>query len=206
MIDQSCCPETENKDDFRAGLDKSTLKVVFFQRYNISSIYWLSAAYKINIVLQYFHIKFTLVRTPIGAAQLPNRSYFVPTNHKTLCHQSQERKTCTAEPSFLFTLCQPAILTKNLVINTVLFQNLHFLFYKKKFICKLLSEISGFRWHEVLCAPAAVALHYIGQHSSGGDQLIYLPLLLLLPLLSFCGESGSGRGGGAPPHPQTRDD
>ena len=116
---------------------KSTLKVVLFQRYNISSIYWLSAAYKINIVLQYFHIKFTLVRTPIGAAQLPNRSYFVPTNHRTLCHQSQERKTCTAEPSFLFTLCQPAILTKNLVINTMPFQggsfhNLHFLFYQKK--------------------------------------------------------------------------
>ena len=75
----------------------------------------------------------------------------------------------------------------------------------KKIICKLLLDISGFRWHEVLCAPAAVALHYIGQHSSGGDQLIYLPLLLLLPLLSFCGESGN-RGGGAPPHPQTRDD
>ena len=81
MIDQPCCPETENNDDLRAGLDKSTLKVVLFQRYNISSIYWLSAAYKINIVLQYFHIKFTLIRTPIGAAQLPNRSYFVPTNH-----------------------------------------------------------------------------------------------------------------------------
>ena len=78
-------------------------------------------------------------------------------------------------------------------------------FLLKKIICKLLSDISGFRWHEVLCAPAAVALHYIGQHSSGGDQLIYLPLLLLLPLLSFCGESGN-RGGGAPPHPQTRDD
>ena len=139
MIDQSCCHETEKKDDLRAGLDKSTLKVVLFQRYNISSINWLSAAYKINIVLQYFHIKFTLFRTPIGAAQLPNRSYFVPTNHRTLCHQSQERKTCTAVPSFLFTLCQPAILTKNLVINTVLFQggsfqNFTFFFIKKNYL------------------------------------------------------------------------
>ena len=117
-MDQSCYPETENRDDLQSGSfhhmkyfhHKSTLKVVLFKRYNISSIYWLSAAYKINIVLQYFHKKFTLFRTPIGAAQLPNRSYFVPANQRTLCHQSEELKTCTAEPSFLFTLCQPAIL------------------------------------------------------------------------------------------------
>ena len=99
---------------------------------------------------------------------------------KSLCvDQSQQRKTCTAELSFLFTFWEPAI--HQMIWDILLFQqsqqNSHFLWHRKEVqIClHIFPDSDGLRFFP----PAAVALHWPRLWSN--EQLIQnLPTCLLL--------------------------
>ena len=111
-----------------------------------------------NLVDRYFHRKFTVALTPSSAGKSTNQR-----PAELFCvGQWRQSKTCTAELSFLFTFCQPAIAFHEI--------------YSRSRMCilldieKTLYSAVRFFWTPMtwVFPPAAVALH----RPPSPDQLI----------------------------------